>query len=79
MKEHLIMSSASVVIGAVTIKHSGTNSIALFIHIHSSSERENLLSGTGVPVSVTSDLENIEAEFTKVVLPFIQNHPEKFR
>ena len=73
------MSSAAVVIGSLRVNHSGTIKRALFIHLPSRSERETLLSNTGVPASVTSDLENIEAEFTKVVLPFIQNHPEKFR
>lgn len=39
-------------------------------------ERGRLLKGTGVPEAVDRDLANIQSEYTKVVLPFIQSHPE---
>lgn len=39
-------------------------------------ERERLLKGTGVPEAVDRDLENIQREYSDVVLPFIISHPD---
>ncbi|XP_029289055.1 N-lysine methyltransferase setd6 isoform X2 [Cottoperca gobio] len=42
----------------------------------SQEERERLLSGTGIPQAVDTDLDNIRREYTDVVLPFITKHPD---
>ncbi|XP_047237692.1 N-lysine methyltransferase setd6 isoform X3 [Girardinichthys multiradiatus] len=42
----------------------------------SKEERDNLLKGTGIPEAVTTDLSNIQREYTDIVLPFIMRHPE---
>ncbi|XP_008298936.1 N-lysine methyltransferase setd6 [Stegastes partitus] len=39
-------------------------------------ERERLLRGTGVPEAVDTDLNNIQREYTDVVLPFMIRHPD---
>ncbi|XP_073525143.1 N-lysine methyltransferase SETD6 [Phyllobates terribilis] len=44
----------------------------------SENERLRLLKGTGVPEAVRKDLENIEQEYTTIVLPFIRRHPNMF-
>lgn len=44
--------------------------------LRSKEEREQLLRGTGIPEAVDRDLANIQREYTKVVLPFIQSHPQ---
>ncbi|KAM3609785.1 uncharacterized protein V6R79_020304 [Siganus canaliculatus] len=42
----------------------------------SKEERDRLLVGTGIPEAVDKDLANIKKEYTDVVLPFIQKHPD---
>ncbi|XP_076590177.1 N-lysine methyltransferase setd6-like [Chaetodon auriga] len=42
----------------------------------SKEERERLLKGTGVSEAVSTDLANIQREYTDVVLPFITKHPD---
>ncbi|KAM5126879.1 N-lysine methyltransferase SETD6 [Mantella aurantiaca] len=44
----------------------------------SEEERAELLGGTGVVEAVRKDLDNLEAEYKMVVLPFILRHPETF-
>ncbi|XP_069595678.1 N-lysine methyltransferase SETD6 isoform X2 [Ranitomeya imitator] len=44
----------------------------------SENERLRLLKGTGVPEAVKKDLENMEQEYTTIVLPFIRKHSDKF-
>ncbi|KAM4012772.1 N-lysine methyltransferase SETD6 isoform 2-T2 [Anomaloglossus baeobatrachus] len=44
----------------------------------SEDERLQLLKGTGVPEAVKKDLENMEQEYTAIVLPFIRRHPNMF-
>ncbi|KAL4240291.1 N-lysine methyltransferase setd6 [Mactra antiquata] len=44
----------------------------------SSKERDTLLQGTGVNDAVNTDLQNIENEFTSIVLPYIEKHNDKF-
>ncbi|CAN2389303.1 peptidyl-lysine monomethylation, partial [Pristimantis euphronides] len=39
-------------------------------------ERLRLLKGTGVTEAVKKDLENMEQEYSTIVLPFIRKHPE---
>lgn len=39
-------------------------------------ERDRLLRGTGIPEAVDRDLTNIQREYTDVVLPFINKHPD---
>lgn len=51
----------------------GFNSVGI---LRSTEERERLLKGTGIPEAVDRDLANIRSEYTEVVLPFIQSHPE---
>lgn len=46
--------------------------------LRSKEEREQLLKGTGIPEAVDRDLANIQREYTEVVLPFIQSHPERW-
>ncbi|ESO91644.1 hypothetical protein LOTGIDRAFT_217400, partial [Lottia gigantea] len=41
-------------------------------------EREKLLTGTGVIEAVDRDLKSINTEFNKIVLPFINKHPDSF-
>ncbi|TDH09166.1 hypothetical protein EPR50_G00083970 [Perca flavescens] len=40
----------------------------------SKEERDRLLSGTGIPEAVDTDLANIQREYSDVVLPFIAKH-----
>ncbi|XP_073420479.1 N-lysine methyltransferase SETD6 [Dendrobates tinctorius] len=44
----------------------------------SENERLRLLKGTGVPEAVKKDLENMEQEYTTIVLPFIRRYPNMF-
>lgn len=44
----------------------------------SKDERLQLLKGTGVTEAVEKDLENMEQEYSSIVLPFIKKHPEMF-
>ena len=53
--------------------------VTFCLTLFSSEERDTLLGGTGVPESVIKDLGNIETEFREVVLPFVDQHIDKFR
>ncbi|KAG9463940.1 hypothetical protein GDO78_020767 [Eleutherodactylus coqui] len=44
----------------------------------SEDERLQLLKGTGVIEAVKGDLENMEREYSDIVLPFIRKHPKMF-
>uniref|UniRef100_A0A8D0HFA5 N-lysine methyltransferase SETD6 n=1 Tax=Sphenodon punctatus TaxID=8508 RepID=A0A8D0HFA5_SPHPU len=41
-------------------------------------ERTRLLQGTGVPEAVDKDLANIHLEYTSIILPFLESHPDIF-
>ncbi|XP_038609311.1 N-lysine methyltransferase SETD6 [Tachyglossus aculeatus] len=41
-------------------------------------ERGRLLRGTGVPEAVEKDLANISREYSSIVLPFVEAHPDLF-
>ncbi|KAM5207051.1 N-lysine methyltransferase SETD6 isoform 1-T1 [Hipposideros larvatus] len=41
-------------------------------------ERRRLLQGTGVPEAVEKDLANIRSEYSSIVLPFMEAHPDLF-
>lgn len=41
-------------------------------------QRGRLLQGTGVPEAVEKDLANIHSEYSSIVLPFMEAHPDLF-
>ncbi|XP_051485210.1 N-lysine methyltransferase SETD6 isoform X3 [Apus apus] len=41
-------------------------------------ERTRLLQGTGIPEAVDKDLANIHMEYSSIILPFMQAHPDLF-
>ncbi|XP_035399674.1 N-lysine methyltransferase SETD6 [Cygnus atratus] len=41
-------------------------------------ERTRLLQGTGIPEAVDKDLANIHLEYSSIILPFMQAHPDIF-
>ncbi|KAF1652774.1 N-lysine methyltransferase SETD6, partial [Eudyptes chrysocome] len=41
-------------------------------------ERRRLLQGTGIPEAVDKDLANIHLEYTSIILPFMESHPNVF-
>lgn len=41
-------------------------------------ERRRLLQGTGVPEAVEKDLAGIRSEYSSIVLPFMEAHPDLF-
>ena len=43
------------------------------------SERHRLLEGTGLEERVERDLKRIKQDFTELVLPFMQRHPQHFK
>ncbi|XP_053934605.1 N-lysine methyltransferase SETD6 isoform X2 [Cuculus canorus] len=41
-------------------------------------ERKRLLQGTGIPEAVDKDLANIHMEYSTIILPFMESHPNIF-
>lgn len=41
-------------------------------------ERVRLLQGTGIPEAVDKDLANIHLEYSSIILPFMESHPDIF-
>ncbi|XP_064526803.1 N-lysine methyltransferase SETD6 isoform X2 [Pseudopipra pipra] len=41
-------------------------------------ERTRLLQGTGIPEAVDKDLANIHLEYSSIILPFMESHPDVF-
>ncbi|XP_069724313.1 LOW QUALITY PROTEIN: N-lysine methyltransferase SETD6 [Phaenicophaeus curvirostris] len=41
-------------------------------------ERKRLLQGTGIPEAVDKDLANIHLEYSTIILPFMESHPNIF-
>ncbi|NXX42425.1 SETD6 methyltransferase, partial [Tricholaema leucomelas] len=41
-------------------------------------ERTRLLQGTGIPEAVDKDLANIHLEYSSIILPFMESHPDIF-
>ncbi|KAM8985102.1 N-lysine methyltransferase SETD6 isoform 1-T1 [Ara ararauna] len=41
-------------------------------------ERRRLLQGTGIPEAVEKDLANIHLEYSSIILPFMESHPNVF-
>ncbi|XP_068024489.1 N-lysine methyltransferase SETD6 isoform X1 [Melanerpes formicivorus] len=41
-------------------------------------ERARLLQGTGIPEAVDKDLANIQLEYSSIILPFMESHPDIF-